>query len=374
MAELVCRVCSEKYGDTERVWKCRCGGLLDIVFNPGFPLEKIRGRKQGMWRYREAIPINDDSHVISFDEGFTPLIEIEIFGRPVSIKQDHLFPTGSYKDRGASVLISKIHELGVSSVVEDSSGNAGCSVAAYCARAGISCEIFVPAQTSPAKLRQITAYGAHLHEIPGSREDTAGAVLKAARSTYYASHSWNPYFFHGTKTFAFEITEQLGWEPPGTIILPVGNGTLLLGAAIGFDELRAAGVIKTIPRIIGIQTENCAPLYRAFHENGLELPVLESKPTIAEGIAIAAPVRGLQIIEAVERSGGDFLTVCDSEISLMKEEMGKKGFYIEPTAGAAIAGVKKYLQTRDKKSIKEEKKLVSVFTGHGLKSVSREMK
>ncbi|MEM9982561.1 MAG: pyridoxal-phosphate dependent enzyme, partial [Bacteroidota bacterium] len=161
---------------------------------------------------------------------------IEFDNFKIHLKLDFLFPTGSYKDRGASVMISKVKELGIDKVVQDSSGNAGASVAAYCAKAGIACDIYAPKCTSQAKLTQIKMYGATLHLIDGTREDTAQAALEAAQKSYYASHCWNPYFFQGTKTFAFEIAEQMGWKAPDTVILPAGNGTLLIGAYIGFRE------------------------------------------------------------------------------------------------------------------------------------------
>ena len=179
MSNLICTKCNQKFPLEEKIWKCACGGLLDVDFHPHFPLDKIRQRKPTMWRYREAIPISEDQNIISFEEGFTPLIQVDFGRRSVWIKQDHLFPTGSYKDRGASVLISKVKELGIPKVVEDSSGNAGCAIAAYSAKGGITSEIFVPENTSPGKLAQIQAYGAKLNKIPGSREDTARAVLEA---------------------------------------------------------------------------------------------------------------------------------------------------------------------------------------------------
>jgi threonine synthase len=248
MNRFACGNCGATFSLDEPRWRCDCGLPLDIQWTPTFDLDAISSRRPTMWRYREAIPIAQDAHVVSFDEGFTPLVQVAIRGISVWIKQDQLFPTGSYKDRGATVLISKVVELGIDRVVEDSSGNAGCAVAAYCARAGIECAIYVPESTSADKLAQIERYGADLHRIPGSREDTAHAVFKAAQDTYYASHSWNPFFFHGTKTFAFEVCEQLGWRAPDTVVLPVGNGTLLLGAAIGFRELRDAGVIERLPK------------------------------------------------------------------------------------------------------------------------------
>jgi len=366
MGQLICKKCKAAYSLNEPRWKCDCGSVLDIEFEPVFDLEKIAKRKPTMWRYREAIPVQDDANIVSLDEGFTPLTEVDFGGRSVLVKQDQLFPTGSFKDRGASVLISKVKELGIREVVEDSSGNAGCAISAYCAKADIICNIFVPEDTAAGKVAQIQLYGAKLNKVPGTREDTASAVLKAAEKIYYASHYWNPFFLHGTKTFAFEVCEQLGWQSPDTIILPVGNGTLLLGAFIGFNELLNGGIIDKIPKIIAVQSENCAPLYRAFRENLEEIPAIDKKETLAEGIAIAAPIRGKQIVEAVKQSKGDFISVTENEIKEALKEMSKKGYYIEPTSAATIAGIKKYLQKQNLQEV-----IVSVFTGHGLKTTEK---
>lgn len=363
MGKLLCIACGMSFALDEPRWRCTCGGLLDIEGQSAFDLDRITSRPPNMWRYREAIPIADDHHVISFGEGFTPLLPVTFGERTVWVKQDQLFSTGSYKDRGASVLISQAAALGVKRVVEDSSGNAGCAIAAYCARAGIGCAIYVPETTSPGKLVQIASYGAELHRVPGSREDTARVAFEAAQDTYYASHSWNPFFFHGTKTFAFEVCEQLGWRAPDVAVLPAGNGTLLLGAAIGFRELVEAGVIESVPRLIAVQAAACAPLCSAW-QKGLSRPdVVQKQPTLAEGIAIAEPVRGLQIVQAVRASGGAFLTVTEDEIHVSWKTLGMQGIFIEPTAAALAAGVVKALA-----SIPEEQLVVSVFTGHGLKA------
>jgi threonine synthase len=369
MSNLICTRCNQRFSLEEKIWRCACGGLLDIAFQPHFPLDEIRQRKPTMWRYREAIPIFDDKNIVSFDEGFTPLIPVNFGAKTVWVKQDHLFPTGSYKDRGASVLVSKIRELGIPSVVEDSSGNAGCAIAAYCAQAKIKCQIFVPQDTSAEKLTQIQFYGARLNKIPGSRENTAHAVLRAAEKNYYASHSWNPFFFQGTKTFAFEVCEQLGWKVPDSLIVPVGNGTLLLGASIGFNELMAAGLTPKIPKIIGVQAASCAPLYKAFKENSEVIPKIEKKDTLAEGIAIAEPIRGKQILEAVKKSKGAFISVDDLEIKKSIRRLCAMGFYIEPTSAATIAGLGKYLESSHPDEI-----IVSVFTGHGLKTTEKMIK
>jgi threonine synthase len=186
--------------------------------------------------------------------------------------------------------------------------------------------------------------------------------MAAAERIYYASHSWNPFFFHGTKTYAYEVVEQLGWRAPDAVVLPAGNGTLLLGAAIGFRELLSAGVIERLPRLIAVQAGRCAPLYRAFHG----LPAAAPEETVAEGIAIAQPVRGPQILNAVRKSGGTFLAVSEDEIRCAWAATSRQGVYIEPTSAATIAGVERYLQTAD-----PDEQIVSVYTGHGLKAAGK---
>ncbi len=372
----VSRSDGRRYPVTVRQYAGDDGGLLDLEFEPRFPQELIAARPPGMWRYREAIPVLRDEAIVSFGEGFTPIVPVDIAGTTVLVKQEHLFPSGSYKDRGASVLISHARSIGVERVVEDSSGNAGSAIAAYCARAGIECEIYVPADTSPGKLTQIRSYGARLHLVHGTREDTSTAVRRAAGSVYYASHSYNPFFFHGTKTFAFEVCEQLGWRPPDAVILPAGNGTLLIGAALGFSELRRAKVIETIPAIHAVQAARCAPLATAYaagrsmvtDASGVWLAGAPdttewSVPTIAEGIAIASPVRGNQIMEVVRESGGSFVTVDEQAIEDAHRDLSSRGFCIEPTSAATIAAVPEVCGRYSKDSV-----IVTLFSGHGLKS------
>jgi threonine synthase len=365
MEKLLCPGCGRAYDLEPRRWRCECGSFLNLEFRPRFDLEKTRSRRPTLWRYREALPILQDEHIISLGEGFTPLVEMEVDGHPVFVKVDYLFPTGSYKDRGATVLISKAKELGVRRVIEDSSGNAGCAVAAYCARADMGCEIYVPGTTSPGKLVQIEAYGAGLKRVEGSRERTAQVTMEEAAHTFYASHCWNPFFLHGTKTFAFEICEQMGWKTPDALVLPVGHGTLFLGAYLGFRELQQAGVVKRIPRLIAVQAANCAPLVEAFQVHRPDVSPIEKRETLAEGIAIAEPVRGRQILEALRETGGEVWGVTEEEIRGSLKEMGRKGYFIEPTSAATIAGLKKYLKHCKKDSV------VSTLTGIGLKSTEK---
>jgi len=365
LEKFYCSCCGQVYPVQPTRWRCDCGSFLDLQFESTFDIKKILKREPTLWRYREAIPVARDESVLSMGEGFTPLESTEWNGHRVLLKIDYLFPTGSYKDRGATVLISKVNELGVKKVVEDSSGNAGCAIAAYCARARIGCEIYVPEATSPKKLAQIRAYGANLRRVEGSRERTAEVTMEAASRIYYASHCWNPFFLHGTKTFAFEIWEQMGWKAPHVIVLPVGHGTLLLGTYVGFKELKEAGMVKRIPRLVAVQSASCAPLYQAFKKGWNETRPIEKRETIAEGIAIAEPVRGRQILEAIRETDGEVLAVTEKEIGVAMREMGIKGHFIEPTSAATIAGLKKYLKHLKKEII------VSTLTGMGLKAAGK---
>jgi len=348
-------------------WRCGCGGLLDLRFEARFDPDRIVGRKPTMWRYREALPIVDDGAIVSFDEGMTPMLPVDLGPGALHLKLEQLFTTGSYKDRGAAVLVSKAKELGIDRVVEDSSGNAGCAIAAYAAKAGIRCDILVPESTSPGKLAQILFYGATLTKVPGSREDTARAALAAAETTYYASHSWNPFFFHGTKTFAYEVWEQLGFRAPDAVLLPAGNGTLLIGSFIGFRELKDAGRIGRIPRHIAVQAVNCAPLVRMFLEGRDAVPPVESRETIAEGVAIAEPVRGREIVEIVRRTGGQVVAVDDAAVEEALLLLGRKGLYVEPTSALPVAAYRKHPSVRTGL-------VVAPLTGHGLKANEKMLK
>ncbi|WNJ16947.1 threonine synthase [Pontibacter sp. G13] len=364
MKHFTCTQTGETYPLTQTRWHSDQGALLDIAFHGSFDPDLVKTRPANMWRYREAIPIDSGADVVSFSEGMTPLIDLPWGGRSVQVKLDYLFPSGSYKDRGASVLMSHAKSLGVTQVVQDSSGNAGTAVAAYAAAAGIEAHIYIPASTSPAKQIQLAAYGAHIHAVPGTREQTADAALEAAASTFYASHVWNPFFYQGTKTFAYELCEQLGWQAPDTVILPAGNGTLILGAAIGFREMIDMGVIRHFPKLIGIQAANCAPLLRPFEQGSDHLAPYSGQPTYAEGIAIAAPKRGDQMIREIRNSGGTILAVEEAHIKEALIELCGLGQFVEPTSAAVLAGVSQYLQ----KHAAPDEHIATVLTGHGLKA------
>ncbi|AJO19169.1 Threonine synthase [Bacillus paralicheniformis] len=296
MEQYQCHSCRTKYNVSEQVWKCQCGGVLDLVKEKvEWSDSKVLKDIPSMWRYIDAMPFDRDSAIwsgITMGEGYTPLIVLDSGEPNTLVKVDYMMPTLSFKDRGAAVLIAKAKELGVKHVIADSSGNAGTSIAAYAKRANIACDIFLRKGTSPKKIAQVKAHGANVREIEGTREDVAEAAQKAVNieKKFYASHVFNPYFYEGTKTYAFEIWEQMNGAPD-TLIIPVGNGTLLLGVYYGFKELLENKCIDKMPRLVAIQAENCAPLAKAFINNQQVAQPVENRGTLAEGISIAKPAR-----------------------------------------------------------------------------------
>lgn len=364
----VCVECGRKFPLESNVWKCRCGGLLNLEYEKkpiNFKATAI-SKDHSLWKYIDSLPFEKDDcwRNVTMGEGGTPLVQLD---ENLYAKADYYMPTLSFKDRGAAVLIAMAKKLGVNEVVADSSGNAGTAIAAYGARAGIRCHVFVPASTSEKKIRQIEAHGAEIHKIPGSREDTAKAAIDMVESTnmFYASHIYNPLFWEGTKTYFYEVFEQLDETMPEAFIIPVGNGTLLMGAYIAFKEMLSWGAIDRIPRILAVQAENCAPVKEAFVNNKTIVEPCENKGTLAEGIAIAAPARGAEILKAVRETNGDIIGVGEEDIASARKELAHKGIYVEITSAANYAGYLKYIEKYpDIKS----KKVVFPLCGAGLKS------
>ncbi len=356
--KFVCQECHKEYSLDQPIWRCSCGGLLELRSK----VKKFRvvDEDRSLWRYRELLPIKDQSAIVTLGEGMTPLLKQKLGGHQVYVKLEFLSPTGSYKDRGAAVMLSKIREWGIKQIVEDSSGNAGAAIAAYAAAAGIECEIYLPAETSAGKIKQIRAYGSKVVKVSGNRDATSSAVMEKASSVYYASHSWNPLFFEGTKTMAYELWEQLGGISPEIIILPVGNGTMLLGAYLGFRDLLELEMIPGLPRFIAIQSAHCTPVYAEFNS----LPDKVVTPTVAEGISVGNPVRKRDIVEAVRATAGVVLTVGDEDVLHGVEELAKQGIYVEPTSGTVAAG---FYQALRKGMIPAKANVVLPLTGSGLK-------
>jgi len=363
-----CLDCAAKYPADAPRWRCGCGGPLDVEVRGIFPREGLAARRASLWRYREALPVREDAHIVTMDEGMTPLVAFPFAGREILCKLDFLFPTGSFKDRGATVLISKVREWGVREVLGDSSGNAAASIAAYAGRAGIACDMYVPADTSTAKCAQIAAYGARLKKIPRPRQATTEAAMAAAGARFYASHFWNCWFNHGTKTWAFEVWEQLGGRAPDAVIVPAGHGSMLIGAHKGFGELLAAGYIQQLPKIFAVQSARCAPMVRMWKENLTVLPGTEARPTLAEGISITRPIRWKQMLAAVRESGGEALTVEDEALPPILREFARRGILMEPTSAVPFAGAEVLARAG---RLADSPTVVVPVTGHGLKAADK---
>jgi threonine synthase len=277
-------------------------------------------------------------------------------------------PTGSFKDRGASVMLSLLRAQGVRHVLEDSSGNGGAAVAGYAAAGGMRATIMTPASTSPGKTVQMRAYGAEIRLIPGSRQDTADAAVREAASIFYASHNWHPFFLQGTKTLAYELWEDLGFRAPDNIITPCGAGSNVLGCAIGFAELLRAGEIAKSPRIFAVQPANCGPIAAAFRAGTDAEVVTPIEPTIAEGTAIANPIRRPEVIAALRESSGGAVLVSESAIEKALFDLAQTGIYVEPTSAQVAAGLVALLAEG---AIGPNETTVLVMTGSGLKATSR---
>jgi threonine synthase len=335
-----------------------CGGVLELseplVFNQQ-QLAVTYGAD--LWRYRHTLPLPPEVEPVTLGEGGTPLVAVPIGERFVRFKLEFTQPTGSFKDRGSAVLLTALRAAGVEAAVEDSSGNAGASFAAYAARAGMAGRVFVPAAASGPKLAQIAAYGAEVVPVEGPRSQAAEAARRAAaQGAQYASHNYNPIGMAGIATLAYEIWEQLG-RAPESLLLPVGHGTLLLGLHLGFKALLQAGLIGALPRLVGVQAMACAPLW-AVHRYGREgLGWVTEGETAAEGIRILRPVRGDAVLAAVEESQGSLLAVEEDDIVAGRNALARMGFYVEPTSAVvwpALAQV--------------PGDVVVVLTGSGLKS------
>jgi threonine synthase len=304
-------------------------------------------------------------HAVSLGEGWTPLVAGDFGGTPVLYKLEFVMPTGSFKDRGTTVMVSYLKSRGIDRVLEDSSGNAGASLAAYAAAAGMRCRILVPQTASYPKIAQIAATGADVVTVEGSRQDVADAALRQSAEIFYASHNWQPFFVEGVKTLAYELWEQLGFRAPDNVVVPLGYGSNVLGCDRGFAELARRGEIGRRPRLFGVQAANCAPYHAAFQAGVEHLVPTPITSTVAEGIASARPTRVAEVLRAVRESGGAVVAVDEAAIVAALGDLARRGLYVEPTAAAAGAGLARLVASG---AIRPPETTVLVLTGSGLKA------
>jgi threonine synthase len=349
------------------LWRSPGGSHLNLTPGAGLRRADIDTNCRSVWRYAAAIRV-ERAHAVSMGEGWTPLVEAHWDGIRVQAKLEFTMPTGSFKDRGMTVMISYLKRHGIARVLEDSSGNAGASLAAYAAAAGMQARILVPETASYPKIVQMAATGADVVTIPGTRQDVADAALAMSSEIFYASHNWQAFFAEGTKTLAYELWEQLGFRAPDNVVVPLGYGANVLGCDHGFRELLANGEIDAAPRVFGVQAANCAPYFNAFAAGEERLVPTEIKPTVAEGIASSKPTRVREVLRAVRDCGGSIVAVSEEEIGAALAKLARQGLYVEPTSAAAAAGLTQLLASG---AITPQQTTVLVLTGSGLKAGER---
>jgi threonine synthase len=337
---------------------------LLVTPSAGMSREDIDGRARSLWRYQAALPV-EIAKPITLGEGCTPLVQQSWGDLRPFFKLEWFNPTGSFKDRGSSVMLSFLRQIGIDAVLADSSGNGGSSVAGLGAAGGVRVKILTPASTSPAKIAQVRAYGAEVQLVEGPREESEAEAIRQSSETFYASHNWQAFFLEGTKSLAYELWEDLGFRAPDNVIIPVGAGSSLLGCAFGFRELMKAGQIAKLPRLFVAQPLNCSPIDASF-QMGVDTPVpRDVRKTIAEGTAIRQPMRLREIIGALRESGGSTIALTEEEIVAALRRLARQGLFAEPTSASAAAALDKLSSAG---AIKTDANTVVILTGTGLKA------
>jgi threonine synthase len=370
--ELVCPSC-KRVSQEELSENCvYCEAQLKVRY--GLSRNRIRTRPEcnqaaRMWGFRDLLPVLNHEEPVTLGEGMTPMTQTGSTMGDLSsvwLKLEYLNPTCSFKDRTASLLLTKAKSHGMRSVIIDSSGNAAASIAAYAAAVNIACNVFVPSTTSPFKLRQMAAYGASISKIDGTRQEVLEAARDFAKKNggYYCGFQINPFATEANRTIAYEIAQQLRWHVPDFVFIPMGTGGLLLGCIDGFEELLRLGWTSRIPLVIGVQPIGCAPIVDAFSRRGGIVPI-EDPHTVAEGLKIGRPYKGAAVIEALIRVGGEAISVTDDEILRAQELLSRVGFYVEPSGAVSTAGFLKLLKKGD---LPRGREAACILTGSGLKT------
>ena len=358
----LCPACGATIPANRPLWRCLCGSHFNLEPGRGLGRDEIDAGEASLWRYRAALALGGPR--ISLGEGWTPLVTRDWDGAGIRFKLESQMPTGSFKDRGTTVMINHLLEVGVGPIHEDSSGNAGSSIATYAAAASIPCRIFVPASAPRGKVVQIAASGATVTAVQGTRQAVTDAALAAIDESFYASHNWHPFFIEGTKTLAFELWEQLGFAVPDNVLVPTGYGSNILGMERGFDELMRRGEMSRMPRLFAVQAANCAALSAAWNDETTFAPL----PTMADGIATVKPVRRAEVLAALRRSKGRVVAVAEDEIAPALLRLGRLGLYVEPTSATVGAALSRLLADG---TIASDETTIAIITGHGLKAADK---
>ena len=374
-----CVRCGKIYEAVPQLTNCACGGILDIVYDYDYiktrlTRETLAGRRDNsMWRYRELLPVEEDTQAPPLRVGWSPLYEAKALAEELGIgrlyvKDDGLNPTASLKDRASSMAVAKALEAGARVIACSSTGNAASSLAGNAAAAGLATYIFVPSRAPKGKVAQLMTFGATVISVQGSYEETF-ELSKAAIEKwgwYNRNAAINPYLSEGKKTVGLEIMEQLNWEVPDYIAISVGDGCTIAGLWKGLKDLHAIGLIDRLPRLISAQAEGCCPLNRAI-ETGEDWRPMEEN-TLADSIAVGVPRNADKALLAIRESNGLTVNVSDAEIMAAQKLLGRTcGVFGEPAGVTGAAGLKKLCEQG---RIERDAAVVSVVTGNGLKDVA----
>ena len=373
--KVVCWKCGNEVKDPYVNLCPKCGGLLTIRIDLSKASEKnpedLRQKPLGVWRYADFMPV-DEAHKVSIQEGGTPLYKTEALGVAVDVpnayvKFEGLNPTGSFKDRGMTVGVSHAKELGAKVVGCASTGNTSAALSAYASKAGMKCAVFLPSgKVAMGKLAQALFFGAKVLSVDGNFDDALALARKMAdERKLYLLNSINPYRPEGQKSVMFEIWDQLGFEMPDRVILPVGNAANIWAVYKACTELMEVGWIKKMPKLTGIQAAGAAPVASAFAEGATEFVPVGSPETVATAIRIGNPVSGQKALKAIYDTKGYCATVTDDEIIAAQQLLGRKeGICVEPASAASVAGLKKL---REMGIIEKDETVACICTGNGLK-------
>jgi threonine synthase len=374
--EIVCARCHKRFGLSELLNLCPCGSPLLVRYaieKTTFGKSSLQDRVASLWRYRELLPLQADANLVSLGEGYTPLLHAKKLGaelglRQLWIKDEGQNPTGSFKDRGLSLAISRAKELGVKKAAIPSAGNAGGSFAAYAARAGIEAHVFMPRDTPLANQIEVEQYGAKLTLVDGLIND-CGRIIAENKTTegwFDVSTLKEPYRLEGKKTMGYEIAEQLNWHLPDVIIYPTGGGTGLIGMWKAFAELEQLDWIGSArPRMVSVQASGCAPIVKAFDENKTQAEPWQNAQTIASGLRVPQAVGDFLMLQAIRESRGTAVSISDDDMLAEIRRVGKaEGIFFCPEGAACVAALRRLVENR---WIKSDDEVVIFNTASGLK-------
>lgn len=374
MYYLKCIECGAEYPKDEIIYTCsKCDGLLDVIYDYSsikFDMQKLKTECPSVWKYAKLLPV--DGEPVTLKEGGTPLYKCDRLAEKIGIKtlyvkHEGMNPTGSFKDRGMTVGVSKARELGMSTVACASTGNTSAALAIYGAKAGIPVVVLLPAgKVALGKIAQALMHGAKVLSIRGNFDDALALVRTLCiQEKIYLLNSINPYRLEGQKTIGFEIADQLGFRVPDRIVLPVGNAGNITAIYKGFREFMKLGIIDSLPKMTGIQAEGSCPIVKAIKNGAPEITPEDKPETIASAIRIGNPVNAKKALNAIRETGGTAESVTDEEILAAQKDLARlEGIGVEPASAASVAGLKKLIEMG---VIGKEEIVVCITTGHLLK-------